>query len=121
MKLNGAAGQMVNKYPIICGGMNMIDYSKITKTKKCYKITPQKAISLPGLATARDSSSAGVFNNAIYIVGGEDGGWQSLRSTEYISENNQQHGSNAPVKVNNHCIIQINANEILLTGGLVEK
>ena len=109
-----AAGQMVDGYPYICGGRrNLNDNFE----DKCYKITPQSAFPLSSLATARAYSSAAVFNNALFITGGYHSLYGVLNSTEYISESNQQNGPDVPIETHSHCVIQINANEILLTGG----
>ena len=108
-----ASGQIVDNQPLICGGRK--DTFGFDDVADCYKIGPQSAVPSKSLATARGFSSAGVFNNELFIVGGYGNG--TLSSTEYISENNQTNGVDAPIKALGHCVIQINAKEILLTGG----
>ena len=117
--LYAAAGQIVDNYPIICGGRGGGRGGGNIFIDNCYKITPKSAVSLQSLASAKSHSSAGVFNNALFVVGGYkfSGGPYYYSNTEYISKTNHQNGPNAPVKAFSQCVIQINQNEILLTGG----
>ena len=110
-----ATGQVIGTDVIICGGAWPGMY-----TSNCYKLGPESVVSLPNLSTAKSSSSSGVFNNALFVTGGNDGSGGSggyFSTTEYISENERQDGVSMPIKVDTHCVIQVNENEILLTGG----
>lgn len=113
--LGWAVGQIVDNFPHICGG-----YRSGKGFKECYKITPQSAVSLPNLPIGKWYSSAGVFNNTLFTIGGYacDSGCDPLNNTEYISESSIQNGPDVPIEAYDHCVIQINANEILLTGGV---
>ena len=113
LDLDVASGQIIDKYPHICGG------DRGNYKNHCYKMTPKSAISLPSLATRRGWSSSAVFNSSLFVVGGISNG--HLSSTEYISKTKQRYGPNAPIKGYGHCIIQINDNEILLTGGYMSR
>ena len=107
-----ATGQVIGSNVIICGGQWSGSYKS-----NCYKLGPKSAVSLPNLSIARSSSSSGVFNSALFVTGGNDKFLNLYSTTDYISINERQTGVSMPIKLSAHCVIQVNANEILLTGG----
>ena len=109
--LYDATGQVIGNHVYICGGYIWTHGHR----SNCYKIGPESAVALPSLSNVRDDAASGVFNNALFVTGGDRSGY--LNATEYISEDKQQNGVSMPVKVENHCVIQVNLNEILVTGG----
>ena len=118
----GASGKVVNDNVMICGGRDQ-------KTKKimdkCYKLGPNSTEAMPNLATPSYGSSSGVLNNSLFITGGYKDSANPLGErmdrTEFISENQQENGVDIPIKSHGHCIIQINPNELILTGGFTDK
>ena len=109
-----AVGQIVDSYPFICGGFDDDEFHQ-----ECYKITNNSVVSLPN-ANLRSHSSAGVFKDTLFIAGGYGkigDGYGLLSSTDYISESSLESRTDTPMIVFGHCVININDNEILLTGG----
>ena len=106
------AGQLIGDSVTICGGRNAATNGYINN---CYKIGQKSVDSLPNLSTKKGHISSAVFNNSLFVMGGY--GSTYFDTTDYISENKQQIGPSMPIKSYGHCTIQINENEILLTGG----
>ena len=111
----GATGQAINNHVIICGG-KIYD---IGYKNDCFMMGPKSTISLPNLEIAKAWTSSAVLRNALFVTGGKFYDKYSIyyNNTEYIAEGKRQTGVSMPIKVQSHCVIQVNENEIVLTGG----
>ena len=111
LAVNSSVGQMIGDKVVICGG-----YGSKGPVDKCYKVGPESVEAMPNLSTPKYYSSGGVLNESLVVTGGFEGKKQ-LDKTEYISGREQQNGVNIPMKSRNHCVIQVNEDELLHTGG----
>ena len=102
-----ATGQLIGNNFIVCGG-----YPKAT-SKNCYKISPTKIESIPGLQFPSSAGTSAVIDNSLFVASGND----YISKTEYISEKANQMGPNLPGDRNLACMIQMGKDKVMLTGG----
>ena len=115
MGVFGAVGTLIQNKMIICGGSS----SEIDAITNCYVLEPYRVTEINGLQIGSFSSGYSSFNDSLFVAGGYRN--SRLTRTEYITEMDRKNGPEIPIEAEGQCIIQINENEILLTGGLTNN
>ena len=111
-----AAGALVDSQVIICGGDNPGEQLSFD----CHLITQATSEAIVSLNVGSRNSAATEINGKVLVAGGYAGGVDDLygiKSTELISHDQASPGPDLPYPVYHHCIIKINDEDILLTGG----
>ena len=108
-----ATGQVVGNDVVVCGGKL---HNSRGVVNDCYKLGPKSAEPWPNLSLARGESSTGVLNNSLMVVAGRSTG-SFVKNVDFISENEQKDGPNLPTTAVYGCVITINENEVMHTGG----
>ena len=107
-----AAGALVDSQVIICGGDNPGEQLSFD----CHLITQATSEAIVNLNVGSRNSAGTEFNGKLLVAGGWAGG-VGIKRTELISTNQASTGPDLPYPVYHHCIIKINNEDILLTGG----
>ena len=107
-----AAGALVDSQVILCGG----DTPDGQVSNNCHLITPASSEAIVSLNVGSRNSAATEFNGKVLVAGGWAGG-VGIKRTELISTDQASPGLDLPYPVYHHCIIKINNEDILLTGG----
>ena len=106
-----AAGAFVDSQVILCGG----DNPNFSNSKDCHLITPNSSELIVSLNVGSKYSSAAEINGKVLVTGGWSNG--GIKRTELISLNQVISGPDLPYPIYHHCIIKINNEDILSTGG----
>ena len=110
-----AAGALVDSQVILCGG----DAPDDQLSNDCHLITPASSEAIVSLIVGSRNSAATVINGKVLVAGGLAGGVgiNGIKRTTLISTDQASPGPDLPYPVYHHCIIKINNEDILLTGG----
>ena len=107
-----AAGAFIDSQIILCGG----DTPNEQLSSNCHIITQKSSEAIVSLNVGSRNSAATEFNGKVLVAGGWAGGG-GIKRTELISTDQASPGLDLPYPVYHHCIIKINNEDILLTGG----
>ena len=113
-----AAGAFIDSQITLCGG----DTPDEQLSNNCHIITPKSSEAIVSLNVGSRNSAATEINGKVLMAGGYAGAGigdlYGIKSTELISLDQASPGPDLPYPVYHHCIIKINNEDILLTGGV---
>merc|ERR1712226_27921 len=108
--VNGAVAFWTAQGPMVCGGNG--------GGNKCFLYKNHQWMPSTNMQTPRLYASAVQIDpNQAIIIGGRDGNWNDLKSTEVISSTGSEEGKDFPVTIRLHCSFKINSTHALVTGG----
>ena len=108
-----ATGALVDGKPLICGGDD-------AKNDECYMITKSSTSFISKMNTKRAYAASVVLNNNIlWVLGGSDGLFSHLSSTEYIQIGiGSSTGPELPLAWHaRHAMVALNQSTVMLIGG----
>ena len=109
----GSVGAILQGQPIICGG-----YKSPNFCQDCF-IIGQPSIKMNMLNKRTSASSVVLNQNTLWIVGGRDGEFDHLCSTEYVKLGQLPvQGPELPFKISSHCMVKYSDNAIYIIGGI---
>ena len=116
----GATGAIVSGHPIICGGS-----SKESFHSECYQHS--KATNswtfLTNMSTKRAYSASVPVNGKLLVLGGWDGDYNNLATSEYVSPDGDasQPGPDLPGPRSLHCAVKLSNGQVMLLGGFSDR
>ena len=124
--LTRAAGGLINKKPVICGGR--IQHRGYDTSDICYMIdTDQDPLAWEKFATMiaqRDGHAAISLKNPhrLWVLGGYNYDYDIQHSsTEYVyGDSSVEEGPRLPYKLMNTCVVQVDDDQTMLIGGYSE-
>merc|ERR1712049_30479 len=106
----GAVGFWTAQGPMVCGGYG--------GGNKCFLYKNHQWLPSTNMRTERRYASAVQIDpNQAIIIGGYDGNYDALKSTEVKTSTGSEEGKDFPVRIVNHCSFKINSTHALVTGG----
>ena len=109
LEVYGAVGFWTAQGPMVCGGW---------REDKCFLYKNNQWMPSTNMRTPRDSASAVQIDpNQAIIIGGMDGNYDALKSTEVKTSTGSEEGKDFPVTIKYHCSFKINSTHALVTGG----
>ena len=120
--VRGAVGGFIDDGILICGGSTDAKNSRLL-TNQCQHIKPhQSVITSTNISHPSIASSSIVYDNSLFISGGYNPyNPTNYDISEYISLTERQIGPTLPYGVADHCMIHLDDDIILLTGGILKE
>ena len=113
-RVNWATGGLLQNSPIVCGGRDEQNYSRISKD--CVVIG-QPEMEMKMIEKREDAASVALDQSTLWIVGGSNG-WNDLNSTEFIKLGQPSvKGRDLPFTIRYHSMIQYDEKSIYIIGG----
>jgi hypothetical protein len=112
-----ATGAIVDGHPIICGGWSGYPIAH----SECYhhsKATNSWTF-LTNMSTKRSESASVPVNGKLLVLGGLDGDFNDLATSEYVSPDGDasQPGPDLPGPRSGHCAVKLANGQVMLLGG----
>ena len=119
--MSSATGAIVDGHPIISGG-----WSEGWNThSECYH--HNKANNtwtfLTNMSTKRAGSASVPVKDKLLVLGGHDGDWNDLATSEYVSPDGDasQPGPDLPGPRSSHCAVKLSNGQVMLLGGWPDR
>jgi hypothetical protein len=113
--VSSATGAMVSSQPIVCGGSSGFS----NYHSECYKYTTNSWTPLSKMSTKRHFSASVPVKGKLLVLGGYDGDWNKLATSEYVSPDGDasQPGPDLPRPRSSHCAVKLSNGQVMLLGG----
>ena len=109
-----AVGGFLGNGMIMCGGQKENDIF----TEDCYLITSDNVTQIHSLSKPLMGPAGAIINNTLYVTGGFSKIDNThINGTEFVSLEGSRPGPMLPINVADHCVIKIDNETLLLTGG----
>ena len=117
--ISGATGAIVSGHPIICGGQLHSIHSECYHHNKA----SNSWTFLTNMTTQRYYSASVPVNGKLLVLGGRDGDYKRLATTEYISPSGDasQPGPDLPAPRFSHCAVKLSSGQVMLLGGFPDE
>merc|ERR550532_386300 len=111
LEVRGAVGFWTAQGLMVCGGRGGGE-------NKCFLYNNHQWMPSTTMQTPRQYASAVQIDpNQAIIIGGHDGNYDALKSTEVKTSTGSEEGKEFPVTIKYHCSFKINSTHALVTGG----
>ena len=107
-RTSGATGGLLDGLPVVCGGGDQIHSIDKNQSKFLGQLTVERW----------GAASVVLSNNTLWVTGGEDQSWKTLKTTELVTkEGKTSKGPDLPLALEDHAIVALNSGVFILIGG----